>query len=135
MALWKVLYVTAGPAATPDLDNIIALSFTVPRGSFLGTGDNALAVHAGRTGIVTGTATVEDMTSAETAVAAALAATAAFTCVSFNTDTVGTCTVTFSDFALTGLSENLGDGLAVGAPIPGIALTFEAKSVATAPVV
>ena len=134
MALIKVLSVTADDAAVTKLENVIALSWTATHGSFRGTGDATLAIHKGRAGHVTGTVTVEDMDSAETAMdnATVVDESKAFTGVIAADGVADTCSITFTEFTLTGLSVSIGDGLAVGAPIPGIALTFSASSVVVA---
>ena len=126
MAVLKVLAVNAGPAA-PDIDGVIALEWNVSKGSFHGTGDATIATHAGLLGFVTGAVTVEDWTTADSVTALAIAATAAFTVL----DSAGnvTTTVTFSQFCATGNDITVGDGLAVGAPVPGLRVPFEATAV------
>jgi hypothetical protein len=125
MATLKVLYVTGGPAA---LDLIREISWNKKRGTFVGTGDAAVAVHAGRAAPATGTVLLEDATSAAAIVAAAVTASVVLTCQG---DT-GVVNVTCTNFLATGYQTRVGDGSKDQEPVVGFDVSFVAASIAVA---
>jgi hypothetical protein len=124
MAVLKVLYVTGGPEG---LDLVREISWNDKRGTFIGTGDGATAVHAGRAAPVTGTVLIEDALTAETIVAAA-AGNAAFTCASSAVG--GTSTVTVTNFLATGYQARVGDGSKDQEPVVGFDVSFVGQAIA-----
>ena len=95
MADSTVLYVTG--ESTDALGLVKRIQYNKTVSNFKGTGDNTLALYKGKAGLVTGTVYVEDMTTAETIQAAAVIASAAFTCAN---GAGGTTTITISNYPI-----------------------------------
>jgi len=95
--------------------------------AFVSSGDNTIAVYAGRVGPVTGTAVIEDLTTANAILAVGLIASAAFT-----VDTgAATGTVTYTNFVPTGQAVSIGDGTD-GGNTAEFSISFTAASVVMA---
>lgn len=121
----KVLYCGAGPDVLKLVREISVDGGQ--RGSFLGTGDGATAIHAGRSGPAKGTITVEDATTAQS-ICSAAKATATFACVG---DT-GNVNVTVTGLVATGYKLRIGDGSKDSEPVAPFEVSFIADSVAVA---
>ena len=124
MAVVKVLYVTAADGPLASL-GVKGLTVNDDRARYRSTGDNVEANYKGRA-TVTGTVIFEQLTAALARLGEAVTASQTFTCV----DDTGTATKTVTNFMITGLSDNLDDGMG-GGEVPGVSCNWVGSAIAT----